>query len=108
MPDPRPLHSPTPAEAAAIGQQLVDQLKPMLDIAYDQIIALPGNPAERENDALSVLATIGGFVGLQLTARLMKTKRIDPETAMALAAEEMAQRIVAEFVGRIFPTGAAN
>lgn len=100
--DQRPPHSPMPIEAAAIGQHVVDQLKPVLDAAYAQVAALPGNPAERENDALSIVANVGAFVGLQLTARLMMTKRIDPETAMALASQDVVARMTAQFVDLLF------
>lgn len=90
------------ADAAAIGQAVVDQLKPLLDDAFVRIDALPGNPAERENDALPALAHIGSFVALQLTARLMQRKRVDPETAIAITMENISERVVAEFVGVLF------
>lgn len=100
--DNRPHVSPTPPAAAAIGQDLVDRLKPMLDDAFDRIVALPGSPAERENDALSVIAHIGCFVGLQMTCRLMQLKRVDPETAMAVTLGNISDRMCAEFVGVLF------
>lgn len=91
-----------PAEAAAIGQEVVDRLKPMLDTAYDAVMALPGSPAERQNDALSIVANVGAFVALQMSARLMQTKQVDPETAMAVTMGNISDRLVAEFVGVLF------
>lgn len=91
-----------PASAAAIGQAVVDQLKPLLDAAFDQVRAMPGNPAERENDALSLIAHVGAFVGLQMSARLMHCKRVDPETAIAVALGNISDRMCAEFVGLLF------
>lgn len=93
MTDQRPPISPTPPAAAAIGQQLVDQLKPMLDRAYDDIVALPGNPAERENDALSVTANVAAFVGMQLTARLMMGKQVDIAIAATVAVQDITERL---------------
>lgn len=84
-------------EAAAIGQHVVDQVKPLLDAAYVRVAALDGNPAERQNDALSIVATVGAFVTLQLTARLMMTKNAEPETALSIAITEIADRACAEF-----------
>jgi hypothetical protein len=100
--DQRPQSSPMPDAAAAIGQELVDQLKPMLDSAFDRVSALPGNPAERQNEALSVLAHVGAFVGLQLTARLMRAKRIAPDDAMAVTLGEISERMTLEFVTLVF------
>jgi hypothetical protein len=108
MVDARPIVSPMLGEAAEIGQAVVDQLKPMLDDAFARIDALPGVAAERENDALSALAHIGSFVALQLTARLMQRKRVDPETAMAVAMANISDRSVAEFVGVLFRGGASG
>lgn len=100
--DSRPETSPMPPTAAGIGQAVVDQLKPLLDRAFDEVIALPGNPAERENDALSIIANVGAFVVLQMTARLMQLKRVDPETAMAVTLGNISDRMAAEFVGLLF------
>ena len=100
--DHRPETSPRPTAAAAIGQELVDQLKPMLDRAFDAAIALPGDSAERQNDALSLMAHLGSFVGLQMTARLMQLKGCDPETAMAITMSNISDRMCSEFVELLF------
>lgn len=91
-----------PDAAAKIGQALVDQLKPLLDRAFEDIVALPGNTAERENDALSAIVNVGSFVALQMSARLMKLKHLDPETAMAITMSNIADRMCAHFAELVF------
>jgi hypothetical protein len=85
-------------ELAAIGQELVNQLKPMLDEAFVRVATAPGNPAERVNDALSTIATVGAFVAQQLTARLMFTKQAPLDVAATIALDEIARRLISQIV----------
>lgn len=81
-----------PAHAAEIGQELIDQLKHMLDGAFERVVGQPGDPYQLENDALSVVANVGAFVAMQLTARLIMLKGVDLTTAVYVAQQDIIAR----------------
>lgn len=93
MPDTRPPFSPSPPAVAAIGQRLVERLKPMLDESFDAVTMLPGDPAERENDALSMVSTVAAFAGLQLVGRVMAMKQVPVGTALHIAVSDFQRRL---------------
>lgn len=100
MPDTRSFFTPSPPEVARIGQQLVEALKPMLDDAFDTVMALPGDPAERQNDALSLISTVAAFAGMQFAARLALCKGIEFSDALYAATHDV-QRRMAEHVAEL-------
>lgn len=96
MPDTRPEFSPMPQAAAEIGQRVVDRIKPLLDEAFASVLALPGHPSEREQDALSVLSNVATFAQLQLISRLMERKKVGLDVAASVALGDVAKRVTLE------------
>ena len=91
MADTRPLYSAP--EVIAIAAPITDALKLQLDAAFASILALPGNPEERENDALSFLAHVGSLVALYGTVKLIHRKSVPAGVALRSTLEDYDFRI---------------
>lgn len=91
--DTRPLFSIPPERAQRLGQDLADVLKLGLDETFSAIASLPGDPAERENDALSMVSGLAAMIGVQLVGRMMKAKHVGLDAAMRLAIVDIEFRL---------------
>lgn len=93
VPDTRPLFSVPDEHAQRIGQDLADAVKVMLDHAFAAVLSLPGDPAERRNDALSLVSGLSAMVGVQLVGRLVQFKAVPLEVALPIAVKDIGHRI---------------
>jgi hypothetical protein len=91
--DTRPHLSPADARVQTIGVDMLAKLDELVNSAFEQVVALPGHTGERENDALSLVATLASRVALQLICRLGDCKRIPIATAAVAAHKDLTQRM---------------
>ena len=103
--DTRPVHSPAPADARSIILDAQDELGALIRRAIDGVAALPGVPAERENDALSAAAHLATFAAAELVANLMIRKEIKLGVALVLAENDIRARLTAILVEAVAPGG---
>lgn len=93
MPDRRPLFSIPDPQVQQQAQAFADALKLMLDAAFATVLALPGNPAERENDAVSTVCGMASMAGVQFVGRLIERTGIDVDLALSLALADIEHRM---------------
>ena len=94
MPDDRPLSSPMPPAPRALGEVALEQVRTILHALFHDTVALAGDQARLQNDALSSLAQLAAFANVQFMARLMLAKGIDEVAAWPIAVVEIQQRMI--------------
>lgn len=99
MSDKRALRSPMPPAARAIVDEAFKEVHVVIDKAFRAALALPGNPAEIENDALSVLQNVAAFAGAHFVTEVALAKKVDVNIARTVALEQLVGSI-ALFINR--------
>jgi len=87
--------SDIPADVRAIVEAATLELARELQVAHDRSLALPGDPAERENDAVSTTSEFAAVAGIKAVSRLMVAKGTDVATTWPLIVIDIQTRMQA-------------
>lgn len=103
--DARPDPSPMDESAEAIAQQATIDTRIILESAYQAVKESPGDPDERDNDALSVLAHLAGFCAVHMIARMAETKGVSLNDAYVISVKNIMTRIQDQITGGLMTVG---
>lgn len=106
MPDKRPLYSPGPEWANELNRNGCDSLKEWFDAFILQVeserekaVANGADPAQSENDALSVCSQVAGFATLSVAELLSIKKNVPITVAIPLASLDVGRRVLSSLDG---------
>lgn len=106
MTDTRPAHSPADAEMAAVVHRASERIERIASDAAIAVGMLPGIPAERRHDALSVYSILATDLAARLLVQLSASQQLTLGRACEVVLLDLEHRLrkTAAEIGSMLPT----